>query len=643
MTAAPAQGGSLAGAISPGGIFADAFPGPSWGLWRTILKAVEGLPITGKDRAAFHAVAGDRKSPTRRVKEAWIIGGRRGGKDSVVSAAAVVLALADHSRHLRPGELGTVLCVANTQRQAGIVFRYIRGLLTSSPTLRALIVRETADTIELSNSTEITVAPPNFRSVRGKTVIAAILDECAFYADEESAASDVELYAAILPAMATIPDAILFGISSPHGRTGLLHQKFVESYGKDDPDVLVVKAPSRMLNPTLDQKLVDDALARDPERAASEYLAEFRSDVGDFLGRDLLDAATDRGVVVRPPAGGIEYVAACDPSGGRGDSFCVAITHAEPDGVVVLDAATERRAPFDPSSVVAEASDLLRQYGVSTVRGDRYSAQWVAEAFAREGIRYETSAADKSATYLETLPLFTSGRVRLLDIARLTHQLVGLRRYSTRGGRDRVDHQHGGADDLGNAVAHALVRAASEAKPGLIRSAQLLQDGAGVPLPRYCQSIDAVIWTDSDGIAATTYWSWTDRATPPGVLLDFTAAQIGADTVQTAYDTAHSYARQCNMAGSGRLYVPKVLAEQYAHLGVDPIPPAWLTDINALRLAVGTQTAGGRVKLSTVAAEKAAGTAFAGSLESWMKQPDALAVSFMAGTVLAMGLPVPRW
>ena len=42
-----------------------------------------------------------------------------------------------------------------------------------------------------------------------------------------------------------------------------------------------------------------------------------------------------------------------------------------------------------------------------------------------------------------------------------------------------------------------------------------------------------------------------------------------------------------------------------------------------------------------MAAEKARGTAFAGSLEGWMKQPDALAMSFMLGVVLAMGLPEP--
>ena len=276
------------------------------------------------------------------------------------------------------------------------------------------------------------------------------------------------------------------------------------------------------------------------------------------------------------------------------------------------------------------------------MRGDRYTAEWVAEAFAREGIRYQAADADKSAVYADTLPLFASGRVRLLDNARLAHQLAGLERRTTRGGRDRIDHRHGASDDLANAMAHAVVEAAHEHKPGLIRSSQLLHDGAGVPLPRRCEGINAVVWPDSDGLVATTVWSVWDHGTPPLVLLDFTVAQIGADTVRAAYDAALDYVPKCNMVGSGRLYVPKVLAEQYAHLMVDPIPQGWLLDINSLRLAVGTQTAGGMAKLSTIAAEKSRGTALAGSLEGWMKQPDALAMSFMLGVALSLRLPVPR-
>jgi hypothetical protein len=36
-----------------------------------------------------------------------------------------------------------------------------------------------------------------------------------------------------------------------------------------------------------------------------------------------------------------------------------------------------------------KAADLLRRYNVSTVRGDRYSAEWVREAVRKRGIGYE--------------------------------------------------------------------------------------------------------------------------------------------------------------------------------------------------------------------------------------------------------------
>jgi hypothetical protein len=65
----------------------------------------------------------------------------------------------------------------------------------------------------------IEVRAANFRSLRGPTVVACILDEVAFFKDETSAQPDVEIYRAVRPAMATVADALLIGISSPFGRS----------------------------------------------------------------------------------------------------------------------------------------------------------------------------------------------------------------------------------------------------------------------------------------------------------------------------------------------------------------------------------------------------------------------------------------
>jgi hypothetical protein len=114
--------------------------------------------------------------------------------------------------------------------------------------------------------------------------------------------------------------------------------------------------------------------------------------------------------VVRPPLPDVRYTAFADPSGGSGDSFTAAVTHCD-DGIATLDAFYERRPPFNPSAVVAEISDLCRQYRCGTVTGDRYAAQFVVEAFAKEGITYCHSQRDRSQIYGDALPLFTSGRV----------------------------------------------------------------------------------------------------------------------------------------------------------------------------------------------------------------------------------------
>ena len=52
-----------------------------------------------------------------------------------------------------------------------------------------------------------------------------------------------------------------------------------------------------------------------------------------------------------------------------------------------------------------------------------------------------------------------SGKVELIDNAKMVNQLVSLERRTTRGGRDSVDHAPGAHDDIANAVAGAAVLA----------------------------------------------------------------------------------------------------------------------------------------------------------------------------------------
>lgn len=146
---------------------------------------------------------------------------------------------------------------------------------------------------------------------------------------------------------------------------------------------------------------------------------------------------------------------------GARDSFTAAIAHDE-GNLAVLDCVVEIKAPFNPTSATEQIAETLKAYGLSSTVGDKYAAQWVVDAFAKCGIKYSHSERDRSSIYLDALPLFTSGRVRLLDNKRLVSQFASLERRTSSIGKDRVDHGPGGHDDVVNSAALALIMAGDQ-------------------------------------------------------------------------------------------------------------------------------------------------------------------------------------
>ncbi len=597
-----------AAAITDPALLGPYFEGSSWDTWRAVLKAACAEPLDAEALRLFKSVAGDRDPPTRRVRELIVVAGRRSGKDSIASAVCTAAALQDYAPHLRPGERASVLCLAVDREQAKIVNRYVAGYFRENPLLQPLVSRETDDGLELTNNVEVIVTTNSYRSVRGRTVACAVFDEVAFWRDADSANPDTETYNAVAPGLVTLPGAMLIMITSAYRRSGLAFEKWSKSFGQNDPDVLVIYGPSTAFNPTLPQAVIDAALARDPEAAGAEWLSQWRSDIADFLDRELVEAAVDRGVAARPPQSGVRYVAFADPSGGRGDSFAVAVGHAD-GGAVVLDAIYERRAPFDPSSAVREIADLLRGYGIAEVTGDRYAAGWTVEGFAKEGVGYRQSERDRSALYLDALPLFTAGRARLLDHQRLVHQFCALERRTSRSGRDRIDHAPGAHDDLANAAAGALTLAAAGAAPPLIRAADLLTpNGVPVALPPICDAVLATLAVDPLGHAAAIFWARSQVGVPL-MLLDFETAPLGEALFSAIGQQLVDLARRCGhrAATQPAIFTVETLAAQALARGLAAVPIDEIAsaDPTALALSAAGFVAAGAVKIAQPAHDRA--------------------------------------
>jgi hypothetical protein len=254
---------------------------------------------------------------------------------------------------------------------------------------------------------------------------------------------------------------MLLAISSPYSRSGIMFENFKEHFGRDDSGALVWRAPTVVMNPTISQEYIDKELEKDPEAARAEWLAEFRKDVSSFLPLEWIQDAVIDGRYELGSAG-FTYRAFTDPSGGAGDAFTLAIGHSEGDKLV-LDVLKSVKPPFNPHKVVKDYADILKEYGLTKVKGDRYSAQWVVSAFQGHGIRYVHSDLSKSQIYLEFEPLLAQGRCELLDNKTLFNELRGLERRTGRTGKDRVDHGPRGKDDSANATAGVLVELAAGA------------------------------------------------------------------------------------------------------------------------------------------------------------------------------------
>lgn len=451
----------------------------SWDAWRAFLATLFGLPLELDQEPIFRECTGRTSTPSAAFTEAWLVCGRRGGKSFMMALTAVYLAaFRSYAQYLAPGERATILIIATDRRQARTIFRYVRALLTEVPLLAALVERETSEEFDLTNRVTIEIGTSSYRAVRGRTIAAALCDEIAFWPTDDSAEPDYAILDALRPAMATIPGAMLLCASSPYARRGALYDAHRRYFGQDAARVLVWQAPTWVMNPSVPQQVIDDAYERDPASAAAEFGAQFRSDVAAFVSREVVEAAVSPGVRERAPLSKLSYAAFVDPSGGASDSMTLAIAHREAASIyrdgkrivdedgkpvkadrsrVVLDAVRERKAPFSPESVVKEFADTLKDYGLSTVTGDRYAGEWPKEAFARHGIRYLPADKSKSELYVDMLPKLNSGEVELLDIPTLTNQLINLERRTSRGGRDSIDHAPGAHDDVANAVAGVIV------------------------------------------------------------------------------------------------------------------------------------------------------------------------------------------
>jgi hypothetical protein len=436
---------------------------------RALLKAIYGLALDADEGDLWRRCTGREAYPSRAFGEVTVVSGARAGKDSRIAApiACYEATFGGHDAHLAKGEHAIIPLVAQDKRGTRTAGGYVRHYFTGSPLLRAMLAEEPlADEVRLTNRTTVMAFPCTLRSLRGFSIPAAVMDELGFYRIEGAADADAEIQASIRRGMLAFPAARLVKVSTPYMKAGVLYDDVRRAWGQADPDLLVWRAPTVLMNPAVSPDRLERERRLDPSRFAREYEAEFADDLEAFLPGAWIDGAVAAGRHELPPVDRACYYAGIDPSGGGPDAFTLAVVHPEvaTEGTVrvVHDVmrswGRSRGAGVDLEGIVRECAEVLGRYGVHDVLGDRYAGQWVRQAFERYGIAYH-EAPDKAAVYGELEPLVAQGRVVLLDHPIVIRELKLLERRPRPGGRPMIDHPRGAHDDHANALALAAAQA----------------------------------------------------------------------------------------------------------------------------------------------------------------------------------------
>lgn len=439
----------------------------SWRPWSIALRALYGLRIKseqGKELVKHCTGRDATELPEQGFRTGLFLVGRRSGKSRIAAVVGAFEGLfGGHETRLAKGESGIIPVISPTKYQSTICWKYLRALF-DVPLLRAEVIdeREGDKAILLRNGIEIRILVGDWRTVRGPSVVCAIIDEICFMGltEESKVRSDTELVRALRPGLLTTGGKLI-AISSKYAKKGFAYGQWLRQHGSNKGvspafkpawTTLVWDCPSRVMNPTLSQAEIDAAFLEDPTAARSEFGGEWREDVSEFVPRSLVESLVVKGRKELLPRSQQVYFAFSDLSGGRLDDAGLAIAHTE-GRKVILDFAKLWKAPFNPHEIIAAQADELKRFRLHRVTGDNYAAEFVADSFKSQSITYTKSEMPKSELYRELLPRLCSAEIELLDDENLISQISGLERRTRSGGKDSIDHAPGGKDDLANVIA----------------------------------------------------------------------------------------------------------------------------------------------------------------------------------------------
>lgn len=441
--------------------------------------ALEPGQLEGEDREIARQLFGDVDTipPEARHVLVAVCGGRAGKSYVLLALRLLHLALTVPLSTLAPGEVAVALIVAPDLRLARQTMRYALGAAELIPSIRRCIQGKTADGFTLRRpegglvSLECLPATRGGSALRGRSLVGAALDECAFFRDESYAVNDSEIFKAVAPRVLQGGQVVI--ASTPWTEAGLLYDFHKRNHGHP-VDAISAHAPTLLLrNDEHTRSYVAREEARDPTNARREFGAEFLSaNASAFFDARAIDAAVDSKLILPAPRISGAVIAWGSDFGFQRNSstnICVQRTTAEYI-VSSVDEVKPEGGPLKPSVVVARFAAELRRFGSDTTVADGHYRQSIAEHLEANGMYLQPAPEGQSGKadvhMIARGLIHEGGRVRFPEHVRLIRQLKEVVSKPLPGGGVSISSpvwrtgEHG---DLASACVLALWRASLEA------------------------------------------------------------------------------------------------------------------------------------------------------------------------------------
>ncbi len=430
------------------------------------LVAFDGLDpceLEGKDREIARELFGDIERIPDGVRAVIVaVFGRGAGKSRVFGTRLLHLALTVPMPLVAPGEIPVGFAVAPAMREARQVLNYARG---AAKAIGVLAV-DNRDSIQIRRAdgkpVELCAVPAN-SALRGKTIVAAVLDEFAFFRDENFHVNDVEVYRAISPRVLKHGQILI--PSTPWAESGLLHKFWKENFGEPNT-ALVAHAPTlTILDNEETRALVARERKNDPVNAAREFDAKFMgADAAAFFDPRAIEASIDDELVLP-----VSLMAGCIVAPGadfafRTDSSALTIVQRDVDAYYLSEIVelTPGKKALVPSAVVKTFGGVAARYGAKQLVADGHYEESIREHLFEEKlslVRAPDGAQGKAEAYQVCRTVLHNGQLRLPRHERLLQQLREVRVRPTSGGGVSIDSPRwrtGGHGDLVSALVNSV-------------------------------------------------------------------------------------------------------------------------------------------------------------------------------------------